>query len=93
MGAALQDAGYDVLNQVVLNQVLFRAASDAKTLAIKDAAAASGEIWFGGTVWRGQQASRISASSWRTRDEHVDLAIAKLRELKEGHQASASEPS
>lgn len=91
IGAALEEAGYDVLNDVALNQVLFRAASDAETVAIRDAAAASGDIWFGGTVWRGRQASRISVSSWRTRDEHVDLAIAKLRELKDSHQAGASE--
>lgn len=83
IGAALQDAGYDVLSDVVLNQVLFRAGSDEATVAIREAAAASGEIWFGGTVWRGQVASRISVSSWRTRDEHVDLAIAKLRQLKD----------
>lgn len=83
IGAALQDAGYDVLSDVVLNQVLFRAGSDEATGAIREAAAASGEIWFGGTVWRGQVASRISVSSWRTRDEHVDLAIAKLRQLKD----------
>jgi aromatic-L-amino-acid decarboxylase len=82
IGAALRDAGYDVLNEVVLNQVLFRASSDVDTVAIRDAAAASGELWFGGTVWRGRPASRISVSSWRTRDEHVDLVIAKLQELK-----------
>ncbi len=82
IGASLEEAGYDVLNDVVLNQVLFRAGSDAETAAIREAAAASGEIWFGGTVWRGRPASRISVSSWRTRDEHVELAIATLRQLK-----------
>ncbi|MFO6448714.1 hypothetical protein ACLBKU_16395 [Erythrobacter sp. NE805] len=36
----------------------------------------------GGAVWRGRTASRISVSSWRTRDAHGDIAIAKLRELQ-----------
>lgn len=82
IGVALDAAGYDVLNDVVLNQVLFRAGSDAETLAVREAAAASGELWFGGTIWRGQPASRISVSSWRTRDEHIDRLIAILRELR-----------
>lgn len=81
IGGALQEAGYDVLNDVVLNQVLFRAESDEETLAIREAAAASGAIWFGGTIWRGRPASRISVSSWRTRDHHVDTAIGQLRQL------------
>ncbi len=93
ISAALRDAGYDVLNEVVLNQVLFRADSDVDTVAIREAAAASGELWFGGTVWRGRPASRISVSSWRTRDEHVDLAIAKLRELKDKQLGAAQETS
>ncbi|WP_298196557.1 pyridoxal-dependent decarboxylase [Novosphingobium sp.] len=92
IGAALEDAGYEILNEVVLNQVLFRAESEAETLAIREAAAASGEIWFGGTMWRGQQASRISVSSWRTCDEHIDLAIAKLRQLKERQRRGARNP-
>lgn len=87
IGASLHEAGYEVLNDVVLNQVLFRAGSDEETAAIRNAAAASGEIWFGGTLWHGRPASRISVSSWRTRDEHVDLAIAKLSELR-GIEAS-----
>lgn len=78
----LREAGYDVLNAVVLNQVLFRAGSDAETIAIREAAAASGEIWFGGTVWRERPAARISVSSWRTRDEHIEQAIHLLQELK-----------
>lgn len=86
IGKGLQDAGYVVLNEVVLNQVLFRADSDAETVAIREAAVDSGDMWFGGTLWRGRPASRISVSSWRTRDEHIDRAIAKLKDLKAAHQ-------
>lgn len=92
IGAALQDAGYDVLNDIVLNQVLFRAGSDMETVAIREAAAASGEVWFGGTIWHGRPASRISVSSWRTRDEHVDQTIAKLQQLKGMRHGVTLEP-
>jgi glutamate/tyrosine decarboxylase-like PLP-dependent enzyme len=85
---ALRDIGYDVLNDVVLNQVLVRAKDDAATIAIRDAAQSTGEIWFGGTVWRGKPAFRLSLSSWRTTDAHVDGAIAVLEKLYHQHCAS-----
>ena len=83
MANGLREAGYDVLNDVVLNQVLFRADDDATTLTIREAAAASGEIWFGGTIWHQRPASRISISSWRTRDEHVEMALSLLQTLND----------
>ena len=78
----LRDAGYDVLNRVVINQVLARAATDEQTVAIRQAAQASGEVWFGATVWQGRPAFRISVSSWRTTDEHVDTLVALLADLQ-----------
>ena len=74
----LRDAGFEVLNQVPLNQVLVRCDDDAMTHRVRDSAIASGEIWFGPTVWQGRPAFRLSVSSWRTRDEHIDRAIAVL---------------
>ncbi|WP_061170901.1 pyridoxal phosphate-dependent decarboxylase family protein [Caballeronia hypogeia] len=78
----LRDAGYDVLNRVVINQVLVRAATDEHTVAIRQAAQASGEVWFGPTVWQSRPAFRISVSSWRTTDEHVDRLVDQLAELR-----------
>jgi glutamate/tyrosine decarboxylase-like PLP-dependent enzyme len=75
-------AGYEVLNRVVLNQVLVRAENDARTVAIREAAQGSGEIWFGGTVWQGRPAFRLSVSSWRTTDADIDRAIALLTRLR-----------
>jgi aromatic-L-amino-acid decarboxylase len=79
----LRDAGYEVLNRVVINQVLVRAGTDEQTVAIRQAAQASGEVWFGATVWQGRPAFRISVSSWRTTDEHVDKLVALLAALRE----------
>ncbi|MGF6773921.1 glutamate/tyrosine decarboxylase-like PLP-dependent enzyme [Paraburkholderia sp. GAS199] len=82
----LRAAGFDVLNRVVLNQVLVRATTDAQTVAIREAAQASGETWFGGTVWQGRPAFRISVSSWRTEDQHVDQLVALLTRLMAQHR-------
>lgn len=74
----LSAAGYTVLNDVALNQVLFRLDSDEGTRAAHAAALATGRIWFGRTVWQGRPALRISVSSWYTRDEHIDNALETM---------------
>ena len=79
----LNQAGYTVLNRVRLNQVLVRAADDARTVAIMEAAQASGETWFGPGLWQGRPAFRISLSSWRTEDRHVEALITLLTRLSE----------
>lgn len=77
----LAQAGYECLNTVTLNQVLFRCASDVDTLSISTAVQASGEVWFGGTVWQGRPAMRISVSSWRTRDSDIDALLMLMERL------------
>ena len=54
------------VNEVVLNQVLFRFADDETTNAVLARRAASGEAWMSGTVWDGRAAIRLSVSNWRT---------------------------
>ena len=83
IGEGLRAAGFDVVNRVVLNQVLVRGDTDAQTIAIRQAAQASGHVWFGATVWQSRPAFRISVSSWRTDDEHVERLIALLGRLRE----------
>lgn len=78
LAVGLRAAGFDVVNRVVLNQVLVRGANDAETQAIRLAVEASGEAWFGGTVWKGQPAFRLSVSSWRTSDEDIEALVALL---------------
>ncbi|PCE34366.1 pyridoxal phosphate-dependent decarboxylase family protein [Burkholderia ubonensis] len=87
VATGLRAAGYDVLNRVVLNQVLVRAESDAQTVAIREAAQASGDVWFGPTVWQGRPAFRISVSSWRTEEAHVDRLVDLLAGLYKRHAA------
>lgn len=74
--AGLEDLGAEVLNDVELNQVLFRFASDAETNEALRALQESGEAWMGGTTWDGRAAIRISVSNWMTSDEDVERTLA-----------------
>src|ERR1019366_9719220 len=56
----LRDAGHEVLNEVVLNQVLVSFGDDDTTRRVVAAVQAEGTCWAGGTVWQGQTAVRIS---------------------------------
>jgi glutamate/tyrosine decarboxylase-like PLP-dependent enzyme len=68
--------GCEILNEIVLNQVLFRFADDATTNAILEAVQSSGEAWMSGTIWDGRAAIRISVSNWRTNDGDVARTVA-----------------
>ena len=68
--------GCEVLNEVVLNQVLFRFADDETTGATLAAVQAGGEAWMSGTTWDGQVAIRLSVSGWRTTTDDIDRTVA-----------------
>jgi glutamate/tyrosine decarboxylase-like PLP-dependent enzyme len=68
--------GCEVLNDVVINQVLFRFEDDESTLAILEAVQHGGEAWMGGTTWEGRAAIRVSVSSWRTTEDDIDRTVA-----------------
>jgi glutamate/tyrosine decarboxylase-like PLP-dependent enzyme len=71
--------GVEVVNEVVLNQVLFRFESDERTDDVMAAVQRSGRIWLGGTSWQARKAIRFSVSNWQTRDEEIDLAVDEFR--------------
>ena len=74
----LQAAGYEVLNDVVLNQVLVSFGSDEKTRRVIAAVQNEGTCWCGGTVWHGRAAMRISVSSWATTADDVEKSLAAI---------------
>jgi glutamate/tyrosine decarboxylase-like PLP-dependent enzyme len=67
--------GVEILNEVAINQVLFRFESDERTEEILRHVQESGEAWMSGTVWQDRQAIRISVSNWQTSDEDVDRTV------------------
>jgi glutamate/tyrosine decarboxylase-like PLP-dependent enzyme len=75
--------GVELLNEVVLNQVLFRFESDERTDEILARVQESGRVWLSGTSWDGRQAIRVSVSNWQTGDEEIDLAVQAFADALE----------
>ncbi|MDR3773182.1 MAG: pyridoxal-dependent decarboxylase [Terracidiphilus sp.] len=76
--AGLKAAGFEVLNEVVINQVLVSFGDAEKTLRVIALLQAEGTCWCGSTVWQGRTAMRISVSSWATTSEDVDRSLAAM---------------
>jgi glutamate/tyrosine decarboxylase-like PLP-dependent enzyme len=68
--------GCEVLNDVVLNQVLFRFEDDASTDAVLSAVQASGEAWTSATIRDDRKAIRLSIVNWQTSEKDAERTIA-----------------
>lgn len=84
----LRAGDLEVLNEVVLNQVLIRAATDATTETLVDAVQREGTCWCGPTVWKGRPAVRISISGWSTTPVDIDASAQAILDA-----AGSSSPS
>jgi glutamate/tyrosine decarboxylase-like PLP-dependent enzyme len=80
-----QSAGYEVLNDVVLNQVLVAFGDAERTNRVISGIQSDGTCWCGGTVWQGQTAMRISVSSWATTDEDVEQSLKAMLRIANQH--------
>ena len=74
----LRQAGYSILNEVVLNQVLVSFGSDDKTKKVLKAVQDDGTCWCSTASWHGQTAMRISVSSWATTENDVDRSLSAI---------------
>jgi glutamate/tyrosine decarboxylase-like PLP-dependent enzyme len=74
----LRQAGFAVLNDVTLNQVIVSFGEAEKTRRVIADVQSEGTCWCGGTEWRGQAAMRISVSSWATTVEDVDRSLTAI---------------
>ena len=81
--AGLREAGHEILNDVVLNQVLVAFGDDAATAAVIRGVQREGTCWCGGTIWAGRAAMRISVSSWATTDDDVERSLAAILRVAE----------
>jgi len=68
-----RDPRATLLNDVVLNQVLVRFATDGVNVTdeVIDAVQREGTCWMSGTEWEGEPAMRISVCNWRTTEDDI----------------------
>lgn len=74
----LRAAGYEILNDVVLNQVLVSFGDAATTRRVIEALQVDGTCYCAGTEWQGRTAMRISVSSWATTEADVEKSLAAM---------------
>ena len=74
----LRQAGYSILNDVVLNQVLVSFGDAGLTKRVIAEVQNEGTCWCGGTEWQGRAAMRISVSSWASTGDDVDRSLAAI---------------
>ena len=81
----IRAAGFEVLNEVVLNQVVvsFGPGADLHE-AIARAIREEGTCWCGATQWQGRGAMRISVSSWRTTEVDVERSLRAIIDAARG---------
>jgi glutamate/tyrosine decarboxylase-like PLP-dependent enzyme len=90
--AGLRAAGYEVLNEVVLNQVLVSFGDAATTRRVIAGIQGDGTCWCGGTEWQGRAAMRISVSSWATTDADVERSLAAMLRVAAAVRAEQAAP-
>jgi len=79
------DPGVRLLNEVVLNQVLFDVDGDADlTRDVIARVQAEGTAWLGGTTFHGTVAIRVSVSNWDTREDDADRTVGAIRAAIDG---------
>ena len=75
----LQQYGFEVLNEVSLNQVVISHPTQEHRLKeLTQRVCESGETWFGITHWQSRDAFRMSFSSWVTRDSDVERSVNSI---------------
>jgi glutamate/tyrosine decarboxylase-like PLP-dependent enzyme len=86
---ALEKAGYEVLNDVVLNQVLVSFGPAEVTRKVIARIQEDGTCWCGGTEWQGKTAMRISVSSWATTHHDVSISLDAILRIAAEAQSPA----
>jgi len=84
----LASAGYQVLNDVVLNQVLVSFGDKDTTNRVISRIQEDGTCWCGGAVWQGRTVMRISVSCWATTEEDVERSLNAIIRIAEEERKS-----
>jgi len=73
-----REAGYEVLNDVVMNQVMISFGEAQTTESVIRAIQEDGTCWCGITQWQGRTAMRISVCNWSTSAEDVERSLEAM---------------
>ncbi len=79
---ALAGNGFEILNEVVFNQVLVYHNNDEDTLQILAAVQKERICWCGGSVWSGKKVIRISVCSWATTEADIEKSVQSFVNAK-----------
>ena len=71
----LAQQGFEILNDVVFNQVLVYCGDDAITIETVQNIQQSGECWVGGTQWQQRSVIRVSVCAWATTSKDISRSV------------------
>ncbi|TDR18347.1 pyridoxal phosphate-dependent decarboxylase family protein [Marinicella litoralis] len=77
----LRGAEFEVMNEVVLNQVVVCFGSEKLNLEIMDQVQKDGTCWVGQTIWKDRLAMRISVCNWQTDSAAVDESFSIINKI------------
>ena len=77
----LRKLGFEILNDVVLNQVLVSFGTPERTKKMIAAIQDDGTMWAGETLWQGKTAMRISVIGWSTSDDDVEKCLDAIARI------------
>jgi len=81
----LRQADFQVLNDVVFNQVLVACDSDQQTRSTLNTIQNSGVCWCSGSMWRGKPVIRISVCSAATTERDVRESVSAFVQARNLH--------
>ena len=79
----LEQQGFEILNDVVFNQVLVACGSDTLTTETIKNIQQSGECWVGGTQWQQRSVIRVSVCSWATMPDDISRSVKAFVDARE----------
>lgn len=84
----LSTAGFNILNEVVFNQILVSCNTAEETNETLKNIQESGECWCGGSTWNDEPVIRISVCSWATTEKDIDRSVAAFVKAREKYHVN-----
>jgi glutamate/tyrosine decarboxylase-like PLP-dependent enzyme len=84
----IEKSGFQVLNDVVYNQVLVACENDDLTLKTMELVQKSGECWVGSATWDEKKVIRISVCSWATTPDDISRSVDAFSKAYRGIKES-----